>query len=274
LFKSADFAGALILQSQVINIEFENDHFTLTTSDNGQYQATAVIGAFGKRSQLDKNLNRPFITKHAPWLGVKSHYKYEGFPDDLVGVHAFDGGYGGLSKNETGHVNFCYLANYGIFKKYKDIEEFNHQVVVQNPILKALLTEGEPLFNKPLSIAQVSFQKKQQVSNHILMGGDAAGLIHPLCGNGMAMAIHSGRMASELILRYLEDPKYDREQMEWAYSLNWKAAFGRRLRWGRQLQGLLLNPALSNVMIGSLARFEWLTKSIIRKTHGNPRQLV
>jgi flavin-dependent dehydrogenase len=28
----------------------------------------------------------------------------------------------------------------------------------------------------------------------MLMIGDTAGLIHPLCGNGMAMAIHSAKL--------------------------------------------------------------------------------
>jgi flavin-dependent dehydrogenase len=31
------------------------------------------------------------------------------------------------------------------------------------------------------------------------MIGDTAGLIHPLCGNGMAMAIHSAKIVSKLI---------------------------------------------------------------------------
>jgi flavin-dependent dehydrogenase len=30
------------------------------------------------------------------------------------------------------------------------------------------------------------------------MIGDTAGLIHPLCGNGMAMAIHSAKLAAEI----------------------------------------------------------------------------
>jgi 2-polyprenyl-6-methoxyphenol hydroxylase-like FAD-dependent oxidoreductase len=30
------------------------------------------------------------------------------------------------------------------------------------------------------------------------MIGDTAGLIHPLCGNGMAMAIHSAKIVSKL----------------------------------------------------------------------------
>jgi hypothetical protein len=48
-------------------------------------------------------------------------------------------------------------------------------------------------FEKPLTISQVSFEEKK-CENHIIMIGDA-GLIHPLCGNGMAMAIHSAKLA-------------------------------------------------------------------------------
>jgi len=34
------------------------------------------------------------------------------------------------------------------------------------------------------------------------MIGILAGLIHPLCGNGMAMAIHSAKLRMELVLKY------------------------------------------------------------------------
>jgi flavin-dependent dehydrogenase len=40
----------------------------------------------------------------------------------------------------------------------------------------------------------VSFEEKKNVEDHMLMIGDTAGLIHPLCGNGMAMAIHSAKL--------------------------------------------------------------------------------
>ena len=42
-----------------------------------------------------------------------------------------------------------------------------------------------------------SFAPKKPVEEHILMSGDAAGLITPLCGNGMAMAIRSAKILSE-----------------------------------------------------------------------------
>lgn len=270
IYKEAMAAGASFKFNTATKVEYENEAFTIHTHDNEVIETPVLVGAFGKRSNLDKSLHRPFMSKRAPWLGVKAHYRYPGFDDNLVGVHAFDGGYGGLSKTETGMVNFCYLANYKIFKAFGDIEKFNRHIVAKNPRLKMFLENGELEFDKPISIAQVSFEKKMQVENHVLMCGDAAGLIHPLCGNGMAMAIHSGRIASELIARFLVDESFDRTEMESAYTQSWNHNFRKRLRWGRYLQNLILNPFMSNVLIGGLTRFDAITRSIIKKTHGNP----
>ncbi len=273
MYMEAKATGADFKFSTVTKVEFENEEFIVHTVENEVLQAPVLIGAYGKRSNLDKNLGREFIKQRAPWLGVKSHYRYRGFDDNLVGVHSFDGGYGGLSKTESGLVNFCYLANYEIFKKYGDIETFNHRVVAENPRLKSLLEKGEPEFDKPISIAQVSFQKKMQVENHVLMCGDAAGLIHPLCGNGMAMAIHSGRIASQFIYRFLADQNFDRSAMELAYIQTWNQNFGKRLRWGRYLQDLILNPFMSNLAIRSLTQFDSITRAIIKRTHGKPIEI-
>jgi hypothetical protein len=54
--------------------------------------ASIVLGAFGKRSNLDIKLKRSFIQKQSHWLGVKAHYKLD-FPEDYVGLHHFKGGY-------------------------------------------------------------------------------------------------------------------------------------------------------------------------------------
>ncbi|MEN8797772.1 MAG: NAD(P)/FAD-dependent oxidoreductase, partial [Flavobacteriaceae bacterium] len=252
MYKKAKEAGADFRFSTATGVDFIDGEFIVSTIEEESLKAQLIIGAYGKRSNLDKNLGRPFIKKHAPWLGVKGHYRFEGFDDNLVAVHAFDGGYGGLSKTESGLVNFCYLANYKIFKKFGDIASFNQAIVARNPRLKTILDKGEPVFDKPISIAQVSFERKMQVEDHILMCGDAAGLIHPLCGNGMAMAIHSGRIASKLIFRFLEDQKFDRTSMELAYTESWYNNFGNRIRWGRYLQNLILQPRMSNAVIAGL----------------------
>ncbi len=270
MYLKAKSVGAEFKFTTATSIDHINKEFKVSTIEEETLITPLIIGAYGKRSNLDKNLERSFITKRAPWLGVKNHYRFKEFEDNLVGVHSFDGGYGGLSKTETGLVNFCYLANYKVFKRFGDIESFNQHVVGQNSRLKTLLNNGEPIFDKPISIAQVSFERKMQVENHILMCGDAAGLIHPLCGNGMAMAIHSGRIASQLFIRFLEDQNFDRLSMERAYTKSWNLHFGNRIRWGRYLQNLILNPKMSHLMIGGLTRFDSITKAIIKKTHGKP----
>lgn len=266
LYRKALSLGVTFVFEAVTNILFEANSFEVYSKSN-IFSASLVIGAYGKRATLDKKLSRDFINEKSAWLGVKAHYKLDAFPSDLVALHNFKGGYGGLSKTESNSVNFCYLARYERFKKAGTIKAFNEQVVSENPFLHQFLKDAEPLFNEPLTIAQISFQQKQAVENHVLMCGDTAGLIHPLCGNGMAMAIHSAKIASELICTYVKI-KSDRRLLEQEYQLQWKAAFEKRLRMGRVLQSLLLNDTLSSIGIDLVSKSPKLLNTMIKKTHG------
>ena len=274
LYQSAVQKGVQFIFKTAESIEYKEDLFKVRTHEGNKYEAHVVIGAFGKRSSLDKALHRDFIQKKAPWLGVKAHYSISDFPDNLVGLHSFEGGYGGLSKTESGAVNFCYLATYKSFKPYGDIESYHNQVIRQNPYLDRFFQNAEPIFDKPLSIAQISFGKKELVKDHMLMCGDSAGLIHPLCGNGMAMAIHSAHIASQLILEYLENPKINRSALEKAYQSEWQSAFSSRLRMGRILQSLLLNQSVASGLIRTFTLTQGLTKALIRRTHGKTIQAI
>ena len=267
LYKRAKELGVIFYFEKVIGTAFKNDVFTITTTTN-TYTSKIVVGAYGKRSVLDKNKEREFSLKKNSWLAVKAHYQSPDFPNELVGLHNFDGGYGGLSKTESGAVNFCYLAHYETFKKYKDITAFNNEVVAKNPFLNSFLSSAKPLFNQPMTIAQISFDKKDAVVDHMLMCGDTAGLIHPLCGNGMAMAIHSAKLASELVLRFFEDSNYERHQLENDYKKVWSNTFSKRLWFGRKLQRILMNKSMVSMGIRTVGKSKTLLKYIITKTHG------
>lgn len=267
LYQRAVHLGVQFYFEKVLYTEFANDFFLINTNTTS-YSSKIVLGAYGKRSVLDKKLQRSFSFKKQSWLAVKGHYQSSNFPEHLVGLHNFHGGYGGLSKTESGLVNFCYLANYQNFKKYTNIAEFNTKVVSQNPFLKTFLANSKPVFKHPLAIAQISFDKKESVIEHMLMCGDTAGLIHPLCGNGMAMAIHSAKIASELVIRFLTESNFEREQLERKYKKAWSQTFGRRLWFGRKLQGILLNRRLVSIGIRTVGKSEKLLKYIISKTHG------
>ena len=119
LAKKAIENGVLILQDTVVNTNFKKDIFFIDTKENQQFTSKIVIGAFGKRSLLDVKMERDFIQKKSPYLGVKIHVKGI-FPSNLVALHNFKGGYCGVSKIENNAINVCYITTYKAFKKYKN----------------------------------------------------------------------------------------------------------------------------------------------------------
>jgi menaquinone-9 beta-reductase len=267
LCQKAILNGCKMIQENVESIIYSNNQFEIKTNNNITFLSNIVIGAFGKRSNLDQNLNRNFIQKKSPWLAVKAHYSGK-FNDSLVGLHNFEGGYCGVSKVENNTINICYLSDYKTFKQHKNIEDYQKKIVSQNPFLKEILENSTLLFEKPLTISQISFEEKKAVENHILMIGDTAGLIHPLCGNGMAMAIHSAKIVSELIEKFIKNEINSRKELEKEYQKQWDFNFKKRLKTGKLLSNLLQKPKLSEVLMRILVIFPFLLSVIIKKTHG------
>lgn len=273
LYQKAIENKCAIRQENVESISFSGLIFSVCLSNNETLGANYVIGAFGKRSNLDQKLQRNFIKKKSPWLAIKGHYKVD-FPNDIVGLHHFKGGYCGVSKVENDVVNICYLADYETFSNHKNIDLYESNVVSKNPILKEIIKNALPIFDKPLTISQICFEKKNPVEQHIIMIGDSAGLIHPLCGNGMAMAIHSAKIASELIDDQLRTANLTRKQFEERYIQEWNRNFKKRINTGRWLANLLQKPVLSGMILRLLITFPLLLKMIIKNTHGRTIEVI
>ncbi len=269
LFQKAKENGCVIIKATVEKVDFLNDYFLVSTREGQNYSAKLVIGAHGKRSNIDVNLKRLFIKKRSPYLAVKGHFEGE-FPDDLVALHNFKGGYCGVSKVENDLLNICYLSDYRSFQRFKNIDDFQKEVLYKNPLLREVLENSRPVFEKPLTISQISFLPKNPVENYILMSGDAAGMIHPLCGNGMAMAIHSAKILSELIERFFTNEIQSRKALELAYAKQWNRQFQKRLLAGRVFQTFFRMDALSEFMLSGLMMVPNLLPFFIRQTHGKP----
>ena len=267
LVKKALLNGVQILKDNVDSINFKKESFTIVTKSSGVFQSKITIGAFGKRSSLDQKMNRKFIKKKSPYLAIKIHVKGL-FPENLVALHNFKGGYCGVSKVENNAINVCYITEYRSFKKHKNITDFQEQVVFKNEHLKKIFKESTPVFEKPLTISQVSFQTKNPVENHIIMCGDTAGMIHPLCGNGMGMAISSARLASMRILQFLNGEIKTRENLEKQYFRDWNKEFKIRLKTGHFIAWLFRNQTISQIAYSILKRTPSLLPKMIKFTHG------
>jgi flavin-dependent dehydrogenase len=140
----------------------------------------------------------------------------------------------------------------------------------ENPHLKKIFNEADFLFKKPEVINEISFETKEPVWNHILMAGDAAGMITPLCGNGMAMAIHASKILSDLIIEHGNDPGFSHQQLERAYANSWRKTFSKRLWIGRQIQNKLFGTEWgSNVGVNLALHSKLIANTLIKLTHGN-----
>ena len=273
LFKMATKLGVQILHDQVVNIAYVDSKFRITTNTDLTFVSDYVIGAYGKRSIMDKVLHRSFNVKKSPWLAVKAHYKAD-IDKDTVALHNFEGGYCGISKIEEDKVNVCYLVHYDSFKRYKDIAVFQEQVLCKNPNLNHFYQNATLLFDKPITISQINFDKKNLVDDHVFMIGDAAGVIHPLCGNGMAMAIQSAQLLSTILVKnYGTQNGLSLIEIEQQYKKDWNAAFARRLQTGRILQKILLNSGLQNLSYQLASMAPSVVPRIIKQTHGTPLEV-
>lgn len=250
--------------NQVENISFNKVDFTLELADGKFLTATNVIGAFGKRSKLDKVLSRDFIKKRSPYIGVKYHVKTE-IDRNTVALHNFTGGYCGVNAIEENKVNLCYLGSRDQLRSMGSIEEMEQHILYKNPHLERIFSESEFLFDKPEVINEINFEVKMPVEKHILMAGDSAGLITPLCGNGMAMAIQAGKLAAEALLNLST-----REEIEDYYTANWKILFERRLMIGRGVQTLFGSKSASRFTRNLIAHVPFMARQIIKNTHGKP----
>lgn len=269
LYKLAMSNGVKVLQDTVVKVGFETVIFQVKTKLHQNLNSKIVIGAYGKRSHIDIQFQRKFIKKKSPYLGVKMHVSGN-FPDDKVALHNFKGGYCGVSKVENNHINLCYITNYEAFKSHNNIEAFQEQVLFKNKALKTIFKNSKPQFDKPLTISQISFETKRPIENHIIMCGDTAGMIHPLCGNGMSMAIKSSQLACKLIIDYLQGKIESRSTLESEYSKQWKKTFVFRLKVGHTIAYLFRKNWLAPKLLMLLRWLPFLVPLIIKMTHGKP----
>lgn len=207
--------------------------------------ARTVIGAYGKRGHLDRTLGRAFFDRRHPFVALKAHFHGPPLPARLE-LHAFPGGYCGMSEVEDGTTNVCLLVQEGRFQAHgrgpSGVEGFIRWMGAQNQRLGAWLADAERVSAGWHSIAQIPFAPKQPLAGDVLMAGDAAGLIAPLAGDGIAMALDGGLLAAEVIGAFLSG-RMAAEAVRRHYAQAWRQQFGGRLRLGRALQPIMLRPA-------------------------------
>lgn len=234
------------------------------------FQSAAVIAAYGKDSNLSRVLKRSEKKLHAgTYLGLKRHFTGPCLAQQ-IDLHVFRGGYCGISPVENGISNVCLLVRQDIFqqvisKDSSSINQFIDWICEQNAYLAEWLLQATTVDPDWLSIARISLMRQRPIKQDILFAGDAVAMIAPFAGDGMAMALQSGKLAALAIHDYLSKSQ-DAATMKQRYAHTWQTSFSKQLRLGRILQELIISPRLLVPSLHLLNHFPALGQWLIHAT--------
>lgn len=248
-----------------------NGGFTVQTN-SGTLDGRLVVGAYGRRSGIDRKLNRPFFDNPSEYVAFKAHYAG---PSDAVAetieVHAAPGGYCGVGPVEEGRVTVCWIGTTTALKAARGSpNEMLHNTLCQNPILADRLAPLTRVSDRFEAVSRVPLTTKEQIVDDVCMVGDSAGMIAPLCGDGMAMALRTADLFAPLASDFLSGRRTAKAFRE-AYQQQWNHRFRRRLRLGRWMHAAAFQPMAATALLSVCRTVPPLTRWLIRATRGTGR---
>lgn len=180
----------------------DNSDYISIETNQGTYTCALVIGADGAHSQVLKHLGNNAIDKAHYAAGIRTYFQNVQMKhaDNFIELHFFKEilpGYFWIFplNDNTFNVGMGMLSS-KVAKHNVDLKKVFTHLIKTHPGLKdrfadAKQMEGIKGFGLPLG------SKKRKLSgNRYLLTGDAAALIDPFSGEGIANAIRSGRVAA------------------------------------------------------------------------------
>jgi flavin-dependent dehydrogenase len=184
-----------------------DDGFRIETDGIEDLSAATVFLATGKHD-LRGCKRDPSGTRDS-LVGFKTYFRLApGERRALAGaieVILFAGGYAGLQLVERGLANLCLLVEADRFEALgKSWDALFAHLLATCPHLARRLADAKAVLDKPLAIARVPYgflHRPGAVEQEGLFRlGDQAAVIPSFSGDGMAIAMHSGRLAAQTYL--------------------------------------------------------------------------
>ena len=232
------------------------------TGEDLVFRAPLVVAADGNSSRLSMSMNRPKRDDRPMGVAVRTYYTSPRHDDDYLeswlelwskndaGNRVLLPGYGWIFGvgDGTSNVGLGILNTSAAFGKvdYKDILSrwvdtlppewtFNDQTMT-GPVRGAALPMG--------------FNRQPHYDRGLLLVGDAGGMVNPFNGEGIAYAMESGRLASEVIAQAFARPSdAGREKVLQSYPRVMKDALGGYYTLGRGFAKMIGNPEVMRLAV-------------------------
>ncbi len=267
LFERASDVGAEMHdQTKVESIEGSLDSGFVVSTSSHSFKARIAVGAYGRRASLDRKLGRPSLYAASPFVAFKAHFSGQ-LPREHIEIYTFPGGYCGLLVEEEGRINVCWMIHQERLKQVGGSPDALFKEMGNwNPRLGRRLESFTPE-EEFMAVSRLSFHRRELFAGGVCMIGDAAGMIAPLCGDGIGMALQSARVAASPIIRMLSRNASE-GQFRLEYTRAWRREFDMRMTAGRLLQAMFIRPRLMQTGLALARTFPSTAAGVVALTRG------
>ena len=218
-----------------------------------EYAASVCIDATGRTRALARKLKHTRGSKSRPRLiAFKAHLIGAQPEEGACEIYSYPGGYGGLDQVEGGFSNLCFIAAAKEVRRCaSDPDRVLRELVFQNRRAALTLSHAQRC-TEWLSVSIERFGRHELVpAPGLLVIGDAAAFIDPFTGSGILMALESGEVAAQTIIKHLERLKTGSSFVAFAREYQWQYydRFNSRLRVCGMLRRVAFVPWLAEAAI-------------------------
>jgi menaquinone-9 beta-reductase len=232
------------------------------------FRAPITIDATGRARILSRKLAHE-STKRPGLIAFKAHLGKTKVAAGACEIYFYPGGYGGLSTVESETSNLCFIVAAEHVKRCNsDPNIVLRECVMKNPRAAETLETAE-VSSEWLSASWERFgRQRPSPAPGLLAIGDSAAFIDPFTGSGMLMALESGELAAQVILRHQTDPV---RGLEADYTVNYRRTFDSRLRISGLLRRAAFSPRLAELFIAICGASERLRNRLARSTRAQSK---
>jgi flavin-dependent dehydrogenase len=121
------------------------------------------------------------------------------------------------------------------------------------------------LASQPVSTAPLIYRCPHPVHGKTLFAGDAAAFLDPFVGDGISIALRSGRLAAHCVCRFLLG-EFELGEAAALYQDKYTSQFAPLLSAASRMRSLMSLPALAQAAAFELLRLPGVIPFLIRKT--------
>jgi flavin-dependent dehydrogenase len=259
--------AALLCQAEHVGAEIHTGHtvrrlihtsgqWSAQTGDNNPFRSDTVFLATGKHDLRD--LPRPGASSGA--IGIKMYFTLRSEAartlERTIELTLFPGGYAGMQPVEHGQAVLCIAIQRRVFQACGgNWPGLIAAIGQRSPRFATMLAGAIASLPRPLAVAGIPYGYQAAVAPTptLFRLGDQAAVIPSLTGDGMAIALHSGKSAAEAWLAGSDAAAYHQ-------------SLTRMLAPQMRLAGLLHHACMNGLVQAAVVRAVAMFPALLRRS--------